>query len=247
MKTFVLQPQTITFEHFVRLAINSQNGKQFLKSARKIKNVPDYVANLFHKNYGHLDMDKAADQFVADVFFGEWNKYLTKGTHKKVLNIRIGSRMEKMVDFLLRNDQDGLYDYMEETPIISGIRILERLALKLNINPDAYQQRAFGEFVNVLFDLPKDNLVVMKYSAIDSTKNEVVLAYLNNLKENAIVFGANKDDIKKMIQNPDKTHTWSTDFYNKVEAAFDAVIDSVYDGGFLCLSLIHISEPTRPY
>ena len=58
-----------------------------------------------------------------------------------------------------------------------------------------------------------------------------VLDHVNSLPAGTIVYGVNKNDIAKVINDPDKTHGWDNDHFNKVDDAIDKINTSLKKTG----------------
>ena len=73
--------------------------------------------------------------------------------------------------------------------------------------------------------MEKKYVTYLKEAKISDSDKQVVAHIKDQMKRkpNFVLYGANAKDIIKMIEKPQDTHKWSTDFYNKVEKALDQV------------------------
>lgn len=67
-----VSPKFKDLEKFVHMASTAKDGLDFINQARKDTNVPRETSQKFNNMYGHLPMNKAADQFVEDVKNGDF-------------------------------------------------------------------------------------------------------------------------------------------------------------------------------
>jgi hypothetical protein len=119
-----VSPKFKDLEKFVQMASTAKDGMDFINQARKDTNVPRETSQKFNNMYGHLSMNKAADQFVADVKNGDFYENdrdraekTYKPTFKKdavVYNKNTNSvgivRMSDDTYGEVRTDADGMVD-----------------------------------------------------------------------------------------------------------------------------------------